>query len=565
MDGLFTTLSIFNGRRIMMIISLTLFLSAVWHPSIAAASEDVIGVSAFSHITAGDVAEAQKSAVLSAKEKAIETALKRILPEVTLQALSSLIEARVVPQAEAFISNYKIENRDVSDLAYSVRLSVTVNMDLLRNALASLGIIKEPGSPPLTAVFITMDIPADLDQVKAIGSVANEIFSSALAKAGATVIPSPEGDFDFRYIRPPQSVDSLLEGGARALADLALGVVIKAGPKSDQAESPMPTPLFVAYQVLDLRSGAVIGSEEKESAVSLPGQGEIPDLGSLAKFFSVMSDSLVSVVRNYVVSNRVKNRAYKIVLKGAMDAAFYREFTYRLVNQSGDKASIIPDRFSREMTEINFWTAREPGEVSALLGKIRVAGAPLQFQRTSDGFAVTLPGGRKAAVGVREYGENVNFYRRLPFPGVENPEDIKKTELVPWREQEDNGTFFTANLAPPGAGILGKIDPAKDHDLYRFNLPAHTIEMTVHVEQTGPGEFQPRVRIFDSKGELRGDVRARRRGRSLYFVLPVDFETAWIILSVEDNLGRHDSMFPYVLNLGLKGEEKTSQGENEPS
>ena len=141
MDGLFTTLSIFNSRRIMVIISLALFLTAVWCLPTATAGEEIIDVSAFSHITGGDVAAAQKSAVLSAKEKAIKAALERILPEVTLQTLSTLIEARVVPQAETFISNYKIENRDVSDLAYSVRLLVAVNADILRKTLASLGII----------------------------------------------------------------------------------------------------------------------------------------------------------------------------------------------------------------------------------------------------------------------------------------------------------------------------------------------------------------------------------------------------------------------------------------
>ncbi|NOY85813.1 MAG: hypothetical protein GXP52_00745 [Deltaproteobacteria bacterium] len=565
MDGLFATLSIFNSRRIMVIISLALFLTAVWCLPTATAGEEIIDVSAFSHITGGDVAAAQKSAVLSAKEKAIKAALERILPEVTLQTLSTLIEARVVPQAETFISNYKIESRDVSDLAYSVRLLVAVNADILRKTLASLGIIKEPGSPPLAAVFITMDIPADLDQVKAIGSLANKIFSSALATAGGTVIPPPEGDFEFRYIRPPQSADSLIDGGTAAMADLALGVVIKAGPKDDQVGTPVPVPLSLAYRILDLKSGAVIGSGEKDSAVSLPGRGENPDLDSLGNLFSLMSASLVPVVRNYAVSNRVTNRVYKIVLEGPLDASFYREFTYRLVNQGGDGADIIPDRFSRGMTEIDFWTARAPEEVSALLGKIQVSGAALQFRRTPDGFVVTLPGESQKMVGVSEYGGEVNFYRRLPLPGVENPEDIKKTESVPWREKEDNGTFSTANLAPTGVGILGKIDPARDHDLYRFNIPADTVELTVLVEQTGPGEVEPRVRVFDSTGELRGDVHAWSRGRNLYFVLPVDFETAWIVLSVEDNLGRYSSMFPYVLNLGVKEKAITTQVGNEPS
>ena len=563
MEGM--QLSILNGRRIVAIIFLVLAAAFFRGPSISLAGEQILEVSAFSHITGGDVAQAQKSAVLSAKEKAIRTALERILPEDALQILSPVIDARIVPQAEAFISNYKIESRDVSDLAYSVRLSVSVNDDLLRKSLASLGILKESGSPPLVAVFLTMGIPWDLDQVKAIGSLANRVFSSALGEAGGTVIPPPEGDFDFRYIRPPQSPDSVLNGGKAAMADLALGVVIDAGTGDGEAGTAMPAPIALSFRIIDVRSGTVIGAGEKETTISFSGEGEDPDLRSLESVFTSMSATIAPLVREYAVSSSVMNRAYRIIMEGPLDASFYREFSYRLLNQAGEEAYLIPVRFSREVTEVDFWTTRGPEEVYALLGKIQVSGVSVSFRRTPDGFTVTIPVKSGENEGVSEYGEEVNFYRRLPLPGVENPDDVRKTELVPWREVEDNGSFTTANFAPPGMGIMGKVDPARDHDLFRFNLPDGAVELSVRVEQTGPGEVQPRVRVFDSSGGLREDIHARFRGRNLYFVLPVDFETPWIVVSVEDNLGRHNSTFPYVLTLGVKEEEKTDLIENEPS
>ena len=58
-----------------------------------------------------------------------------------------------------------------------------------------------------------------------------------------------------------------------------------------------------------------------------------------------------------------------------------------------------------------------------------------------------------ARAGVREYGEEVTFYRRLPVAGVENPDDVRKIEFVPWREAEANQTPSTANEAPLGQGI----------------------------------------------------------------------------------------------------------------
>ncbi|MBW2440166.1 MAG: hypothetical protein JRH12_06810, partial [Deltaproteobacteria bacterium] len=85
--------------------------------------------------------------------------------------ITPLLESRIMPQTERFISHYQIVDQDVSDLAYTVHLSVTVDTDLLRKNLARIGVIKEPGSLALAAVFVTVDAPLGLDHVKSLGGV----------------------------------------------------------------------------------------------------------------------------------------------------------------------------------------------------------------------------------------------------------------------------------------------------------------------------------------------------------------------------------------------------------
>ncbi|MFV2082389.1 MAG: hypothetical protein ACC669_11060, partial [bacterium] len=121
-----------------------------------------------------------------------------------------------------------------------------------------------------------------------------------------------------------------------------------------------------------------------------------------------------------------------------------------------------------------------------------------------------------------------------------------------WAEQEENGTIYTANIAPVGMGIIGKIDYSRDHDFYHFLLPERTIELAVRVELTGPDELQSRVRIFSSAGKLISDKRARRRGRNLYQTVRIDPDTRAVILAMEDYLGRHKSLFSYVLNVDAR-------------
>jgi hypothetical protein len=127
---------------------------------------------------------------------------------------------------------------------------------------------------------------------------------------------------------------------------------------------------------------------------------------------------------------------------------------------------------------------------------------------------------------------------------------------------EGNQKINGANLAPLGPGILGRIDPSRDHDMYRFTIPDSAKELSVSVEQSGPGEVRPRVRIFTSAGELLTEQVAKKRGRNLYFNLPVSGipgdSSRELVVSVEDFLGRYSSMFPYVLRVAIVEPKKES-------
>jgi len=153
----------------------------------------------------------------------------------------------------------------------------------------------------------------------------------------------------------------------------------------------------------------------------------------------------------------------------------------------------------------------------------------------------------------------VTFYRRLPVAGVENPDDVRKIEAVNWQETEDNSGVNSANSAPVGEGILGRIDPPGDQDFFRFLLPEGTSRLSVSVEQTGPGEVMPRVRVFGGDGTLLDDQKARARGRSLFFAIVLPRGTGEILLCLEDHLGRYPSMFPYVLKVGSDREGRSGE------
>ena len=149
-------------------ICIVLILALTSHP--AKAEPTKVRVSAHAAIEGGDVAGAQSDAQSEALQKAIEKVLTQIVPERTFAALEPLLAARILPETERFISHYQIVNQDVSDRSYTVHLSVTVDTDLLRKNLVRIGVIKEPGSPALAAVFVTVDAPLGLDHVRSLGT-----------------------------------------------------------------------------------------------------------------------------------------------------------------------------------------------------------------------------------------------------------------------------------------------------------------------------------------------------------------------------------------------------------
>jgi len=546
-------------------ISQILVLFLIFYPisSRAAEKQEVYRVSAYSPIRQGDVAGAQNNALNAAKEKAIEKALTKIVPRKTFQVLLPLLEARVVPQSDTFIANYKITNQDVSDLAYTVHLSVTVDLDLLRKHLTSLGVIKGPGSHALAVIYVTLDVPVGLKKAKNLGVVSSEILSESLEKSGVTVIPMhSEDEFGFRFIRPPQDGKKLLPRGRGVMADLAVGIVFQLDKDSDWDGDHSSTPLKVSVQWIDLVTETVTNVHFSKVTVDLESEDPTSSNKGLNRALAMLSNNLASDVRASFGSLEIKRKEHHIYINGSVSTPVYREFVYRLTSRLGEGSTLTPSRFTEDGIGMVIWSTKSSEEIGTLLDDLGLTESTLRWKRGTNGFNLDFSDETDEARGVRELGEEIYYYKRLPVPGVENPEDLKKIEIVLWQEDEENGTFPKANIAPVNAGILGKIDPSRDHDLFRFEIPRGAVELSVLVEQTGPNEIQPRVRMFDSSGKLFKDAKAKTRGRNAYFSFPVDPLMKEIVLSVEDNLNRYASMFPYVLTVGVRIAEEE---EDEPT
>jgi len=229
------------------------------------------------------------------------------------------------------------------------------------------------------------------------------------------------------------------------------------------------------------------------------------------------------------------------------------EIQFRL----GEATSVVPVSFSFDRSRYAIWTSKKLDDVVRVLSMIDRK--PRSFTVKVQEGGVTLREEKPVGTaGVREYGEEVTFYRRLPVPGIENPEDIRKIEFVTWQEFEDNSEVGSANIAPVGMGILGRVDPTRDLDFFRFQVPDGAREVSVTLEQTGPGEVRPRIRVFGG-GKLLADRVAGSRGRNLYFRFPVSEGLTDFQVSVEDFLGRYPSMFPYVLRVGIPDSNKADE------
>ena len=554
-------------RTVLVVLIPALFLT--WMPSPAAAAPGIYYVSEFSPIEDGNVVRAQAAALKLAKETAVKKALMDLFPEYTYRVLRTYLTENIVPGADIFVTNYKIDNQDISDLAYTINLTVRVDMELLRKQLTRVGLIKVPGSPPLASVFVTLDVPLTLDQANYLGHLADSAFSSKLSSSGITVIPIPveeveeETDTDtgipepeappaFRVIRPPQTPKTLLNEGIAAMTDLAVGVAFVRNGEIEETEDGKMVPVKLSALVIDTGIGEAAMADSREVTLLMRASEKKISGEGLSGFLDELSSSVAAELKSQYVDRETVYLSYNITVSGILTSFVIRELNYRLKVKLGENASILPAAYTRERVDLVLYTARSQQEVVDILNDLELTGFNLEASIQEDMITVTMNEDPEAVRGVVEYGLDVSFYKRIPVPGLENPEDLKKTEFVPWTEQEENGTIYTANIAPVGMAIIGKMNYPQDHDFYHFLLPDKTNSVAYRVELTGPDEQQSRVRVFTSSGELISDNRASRRGRNLYKTFKVEKGTQAVILSVEDYLGRHKSLFSYVLNLDAR-------------
>ena len=525
-------------------------------PNLAVAEATKVRVSAHAAIERGDVAGAQSDAQAEALEKAIEKVLAQIVPVRTYSALEPLLESRIFPQTERFISHYQIVNQDVSDLAYTVYLSVTVDTDLLRQSLVDIGVIKEPGSPPLAAVFVTVDAPLGLNHVKSLGTVAQKAVADVLDSSNLIIIP-PAEDKGFRIVRPPQAPEALVSVGLVSLADLAVGVLFKKNGEAVVTGSTMTIPMYLSIQVVDVETGTLVDVAQQDIEVSMGTRDGTLLSTDIGKSISEMAARMSGNLMDRYLAGETKRGVIDLIFEGDHDALTVRHVLNEVQFRLGETTSIVPVSFSFDRSRYVIWTSKSVDDVVKAISILNKKARPFRVQVKEGGLTLIMEG-KVVTAGVREFGEEVTFYRRLPVPGIENPDDIRKIEFVAWQEYENNSESGNANIAPVGMGILGRVDPSRDLDFFRFELPEGTREVSVSVEQTGPGEVRSRVRIYNS-GSLLDDQVARSRGKNLYFSFPINPEMTEIQLSVEDFLGRYPSMFPYVLRVGVSGVEKADE------
>ena len=542
--------------KVVAVITLSIALIGVLTPHLVMAEATKVSVSAHAPIERGDVAGAQSDAQSEALQKAIEKVLAQVVPERTYAALETLLTARILPQTERFISHYQIVSQDVSDRAYTVHLSVTVDTDLLRKNLARIGVIKEPGSPPLAAVFVTVDAPLGLDHVKSLGTVSHKAVAEALDGVNLVIIP-PAEDTGFRVVRPPQAPEALVSAGLVALADLAVGVLFKKSGDAVVTGSTMIIPMYLSIQAVDVETGTLIDVALQDVEVKMGTRdGTLLSTG-LGKNIGEMASRMVGNLTERYLTGEAKRGSVDLVFEGSHDAVTVRNILNEMQFRLGETTSIVPVSFSFDRSRYVIWTSRNVDDVVRILSMLEKKPRPFKVQVQEGGITLTMEDGVTTA-GVLEFGEEVTFYRRLPVPGIENPDDIRKIEFVAWQEFEGNSEAGNPNVAPVGMGILGRIDPSRDLDFFRFELPDGAREVSVHVEQTGPGEVRSRVRVY-SGGSLLEDQLARSRGKNLYFTFQINPDMTDFQLSVEDFLGRYSSMFPYVLRVGVSGNKKADE------
>ena len=321
--------------------------------------------------------------------------------------------------------------------------------------------------------------------------------------------------------------------------------------------STMTIPMYLTVQAVDVETGTLLDVALQDVEISLGTRdGTLLSKGlgkSIDEMVSRMSDNLTE----RYLAGEAKRGSVDLIFEGRHDAVTVRHVLNEMQFRLGETTSIVPVSFSFDRSRYIIWTSKELEDAVRVLSMLERKLRPFNVEVHEGGITLTMDGG-VATAGVLEFGEEVTFYRRLPVPGVENPDDIRKIEFVAWQEFESNSEVGSANVAPVGMGILGRIDPARDLDFFRFQLPGEAGEVSVLVEQTGPGEVRSRVRVFGG-GSLLEDQLAKSRGRALYFTFQVNPGMIEFQLSVEDFLGRYPSMFPYVLKVGVTANKKANE------
>jgi hypothetical protein len=92
-------------------------------------------------VTGASLVGVQAGAIRKAMENAVDGAVRQAVSESAYEAGSAAIAAHILPLAESFVTHYVIEGRELSDTLYTVRLSLDLDLPLLRKRLAAVGLL----------------------------------------------------------------------------------------------------------------------------------------------------------------------------------------------------------------------------------------------------------------------------------------------------------------------------------------------------------------------------------------------------------------------------------------
>ncbi|MBN2720195.1 MAG: hypothetical protein JXR72_03730 [Proteobacteria bacterium] len=314
----------------------------------------------------------------------------------------------------------------------------------------------------------------------------------------------------------------------------------------------------VSLQAVDVRTGVLAGTYTAQEGFILETNKKSALPGHLEETLGRAARSLALKLKDQYFAPRAGTEPTEVIFEGKHEARDVWMVLGEIISRVGKNTRAVPVRFTSDRSVYNVWAEKGRDAVARALDSSRVVSGIFSVAREGEGIILREKGDRRPG-GVGKFGRELSFYRNLPIPGAEKPENVRKVQTVAWEEEENNSGPKIANFAPVGEGILGKIDSPGDQDFFLFSLPDGTRRLTIQVEQSGPGEMRPRVRVFGEDGTFLNDEKAGARGGDLTFGFPVPDGTDKIFLCVEDHLGRYPSVFPYVLTV--EGEKGKAGGE----